>query len=111
MIRAAEQVLEKEAPTIREIAGLIGLMVMRGGGGHHKRLELEKIGALAQSKGNFDAKMVLSPEAREEISWWLDNIDKSGKPVSRGDPDVVLFTDASNQGWGAHMGQRTAGGR
>ena len=41
----------------------------------------------------------------------MNNIDYSGKHLDISPPDVVLFTDASEQGWGAHIGQTMTGGR
>ena len=50
-VRAAQSVLEKRWPTIREVAGVPGLMVayaqaFRYGEAHYKRLEIDKIQAL-----------------------------------------------------------------
>ena len=66
--------------------------------------------ALGLAKGNFDKHMTISEEARCEVLWWLENLEHSGKPVRKGQPDWVLFADASNKGWGAHVEEQTAGG-
>ena len=53
----------------------------------------------------------LSPTADEDFQWW-----KSAHNVLRGasvtsiEPDTQLFTDASNNGWGAHLNALTVSG-
>ena len=43
-----------------------------------------------------------SEEAKAEMQWWRDNIMLCYNDVDadRGDPDLVIFTDASLTGWG-----------
>ena len=58
-LRAAHDLLGKSAPTIREVAGIIGLMVaftqaFSYGESHLKQLEREKVLQLA--KGNYEAR-------------------------------------------------------
>ena len=112
--RAASDLLEKENPTIREVAGLVGLMTayspaVEYGGSHIKRLELDKNRALAIERGIFDARMHISQGAREDISWWLENLE-GARLVRTSTPDVEIATDASMEGWGAYRGSQTAGG-
>ena len=114
--RAGIQLLQKESASIREVAGLVGLIIAYSqafdyGLAHVKYIENEKIEALKISRGNFDVPMSLSEKAKEDIRWWLRNIGSSAKHVEVASPDVVIFADASQEGWGAHMGSQTAGGR
>ena len=116
LIRAAQQLLEKPSPTIREVAGLVGLMVAFSqafiyGEAHFKSLEKDKIEALARSRGDFDHTMLVSSEGRKDILWWLGNIQNSGNPIQESSPDLTVFTDASMEGWGAHVGPTRTGGR
>ena len=116
LLKAALGVKGKVYSTIREVAGLIGLLIsysqaFKFGERHTKILEIEKVQALRQSRGNFDANMTLSPEAREDIDWWILHVEDSGKKVLERDPNITMYTDASNEGWGAHVGKRTTGGR
>ena len=115
-VKSAVQLLEKDLPNIREVAGLVGLIISYSkafdyGLAHIKMLENDKIEALRISRGNFDVPMTLSDKAREDILWWLHNISKSEKHIQVAPPDVIIFTDASEQGWGAHLGDITTGGR
>ena len=116
MVRAATQVLQKDKLTIREVAGLVGLMVsyepgMQYGGAHVKSIEMEKNVALARCAGDFEGKMRLSHLAKQDIVWWLENIQKAERKIRLQAPKVEICTDASTSGWGAHRGQATAGGR
>ena len=115
-VRAALETLSKDSPKIREVAGLIGLMIAYSRAfdyapAHIKWLEKDKNEALVTSKGNFNANMKLSQRGKLDISWWLDNITSSGKTVVTTVPDFELFVDASSDGWGAHVDKVETGGR
>ena len=115
-IRAANDLLGKDLPKIREVAGLVGLMNAYSQAfdyalAHMKALENDKIQALKQSKGMFDVPMKISQQGRQDIFWWLQNISRSCKHVSLSDVDFDLYTDASESGWGAHCRGAATGGR
>ena len=55
--------------------------------------------------------MFLSQQSKDDIAWWLINIDNSAKHLNIALPEVILFTDASEEGWGAHIETETTGGR
>ena len=59
-----------EKPVIREVAGIVGLMVaylpaVEYGGAHFKQLERDKIKALKRRKGNFDEHVWISQKGKE----------------------------------------------
>ena len=115
-LKAAKETLAKKYPTIREVAGLIGLMIAYSRAfdfalAHVKCLERDKIEALKISKGNFSATMSISHEGICDIWWWINHIHQSGKNVYISDPDFDLYVDASEAGWGAHVGDTSTGGR
>ena len=83
----------------------------RYAGAHSKALEMDKIQALLEARGNFDAHMTISSEGKQDLLWWLTNVAMSGRSISEGKEEVTLFTDASNEGWGAHIGQDSTGRR
>ena len=58
-----------------------------------------------------DAQMELSASAKSDLKWWIDNIQQSEKKISPLNPDIVLTTDASKQGWRAVRDHHTTGGR
>ena len=113
--RAAQDLLGDANPKIRQVAGLIGLMVayssaVEYGGAHMKWLEWDKNKALEREKGSFEGRMQISPRAREEIFWWLENLGRE-RLIRLDSPSVELRTDASLEGWGAHKGSLATGGR
>ena len=100
--RAARQVLERDWLSIREVAGLIGLMVayspaVEYGEAHTKLLEREKNEALVETRGNFDGKMKVSDRAEQDILWWLNHLEGTRK-VRLDSPEVEIYTDASLEG-------------
>ena len=111
----AKQLLVENTPIIRNVAALIGLMVaytpgVEFGAAHYKFLETDKIKALRKNKGDFEKQMWVSKEGKEDIYWWLDNLENS-RQIRLSDPDLELFTDASLLGWGAHTETLQTGGK
>lgn len=100
-----QKLLKRSEVTIREFAQLIGKFVASEPGVEHaalhfRALELEKSEFLKQSKGDYESKVVLSRNSKSEITWWIENIQLSFKPIIRPKPDVILESDSSNTGWG-----------
>ena len=102
--------MQCDSPTIREVAKVIGSIVstfpaVKFGPLYYRGLESDK-----SSAGNFDAVMHLSLQSKNELSWWIHNIDKSQNDISFSNPDILLTTDASGVGWGAVFnGRKTHG--
>ena len=76
---------------------------------HCKALERDNIRALKRCKGDFDAQMWISEEGTVDIIWWYSNLDNA-KQI-RTEPEVEIFTDASELGWGGHRKDDQIGGR
>ena len=94
-------------PSIRQVAKVIGTLVSACQGVKHgplyfRQLKNEKIVALKNHKGNFDAKMTISEKGRADLAWWITHIDESDKPVALPAPDIILESDASLSGWGGY---------
>lgn len=50
------------------------------------------------------SKVPLSEEVRKDIAWWLDDRDLTiGVPLHSPPQGILLFSDASHEGWGAHL--------
>ena len=47
--------------------------------------------------------MVLSDYMKSELQWWVDNLKTATCPISNGNPDIVIDTDASLIGWGGGL--------
>ena len=108
-------ILTSQQNTIRDIAQLLGkfsssFTEVPKGKLHLRWLERDKSKSLAKRKGKFDKPMVLSRQAISEVKWWRDNIMPSFNPIMRGNPEVIITTDASLLGWGACCNGRETGG-
>lgn len=68
----------------------------------YRQLENEKITALKEARGQFDAEIRLSDLALSDLQWWLSNISSSKAPITRGQADLIIETDASLKGWGCN---------
>ena len=95
--------LKTKSNTIRELCKIIRMLVslfpaVQLGKLYYRQLENEKIMALRRSWGDFDSKIILSQIAKSDLQWWLDNLSISHSPISRGQPDIVIETDASTRG-------------
>ena len=116
VILKIREILGRRFPKIRDVASVIGLLVscelaLPYGPLFRRTLENEKNEALAQNDGNFEAIMSISTQATSDLHWWIENLPLSAAPMHRHAPDFTLETDASSQGWGAHLSGITAGGR
>ncbi|XP_068737579.1 uncharacterized protein [Montipora capricornis] len=69
---------------------------------------MAKTEALKLKRGSYDANMVLSDDMKSELQWWVDNLETATFPISNGNPDIVIDTDASLIGWGAVCNAVTA---
>lgn len=108
-------------PTIRAVAGLIGLMTayipaVPRGAAYIKTLEIAKNKALKFKRGNFDAKMSIPTDAWTDINWWVINLPHARRHIQVPRPEITIYTDASLMGWGAYTHQSdsrpiTTGGR
>ena len=103
--------------TIRQVAELVGVLVSLSiaiplGTLYTKVLERDKADALKLNKGNFDAKMKLSPLACDDLKWWYTEINSGvTAPIQRPGISASLTTDASGVGWGAECNGVSTGGQ
>lgn len=111
------RILLGEGLTIRIVASLIGLLVhafyaVLPAPLHYRSIERDKIWCLNRSSDDYDANIVLSVKSKDEISWWVKNVQKyNGKPIINKPPTVWIETDASKSGWGAKFDNNCIGGR
>lgn len=99
------KILKAECITVQQLASIIGTLVAAFPGVlygplYYRQLELLKISELSISY-NYKRKIVLNALAREELKWWLTEGINSFKPISFGNPEIIIQTDASTKGWGA----------
>ena len=112
-----EQMRAREYTSLQKLAELIGKLCssfpgVETGPLHYRELEALKCRGLKASRGNFSGTVRLTKTALDQLDWWIENVEMSFKPISHGEPTVVLETDASKKGWGATVrGGRPTGGR
>ena len=100
---------------IQEVAKIVGIMfsylpAMACSRLHYRALERDKIAGLPVNGGNCRAKVNLSAEGLADISWWLQNVDRSGWPIGMPGYDV-MYCDASLQGYGCNVSGKSFGSR
>ena len=112
------ELLSEVNMTIHDLAEVIGLLVsifpgVLYGPLFYRHLENDKTTVLRESKGNYSAYMTLFEESLQELQWWCDNIENVDYKICipNSKINITLYTDASNDGWGAVMGTSKTGGR
>ena len=116
IVQECKDLLSTNNPTIRRVAMVIGKLIatfpaVQFGPLHYRALEEVKIMALRYNKGHFDRKMTLTQEAKNELEWWIANLNTAFSPIVREKPSHELRTDASGAGWGATNLKCSTGGR
>ena len=99
-------ILEKDMMKIRELAAIIGKFVaafpaVQYGPLYYRHLEKNKHHALLKSGGNYEALTTLTPNSITELMWWRQSLPQAFAPIIIESPSIEIFTDASNEGWGA----------
>ena len=67
---------------------------------YYRQLEIEKVAALKQNQGNFEASMILSDMVRSDLHWSIENITDTSNTAAHGNGLVIVYSDASLTGWG-----------
>ena len=62
------------------------------------------------NKGNFNAVLKLPEDTLYEMSWWKKNIFKTFKPIRYPKISIIIYTNASLEGWRGSMGNVNTGG-
>ena len=107
---------EKSKPTIRFVAQFIGNIVASFtavplGPSFYRALEPDKIVGLKRQRQNYDAKIELSSGIRSELVWWKHNVKNSFQDLVIPKPDITIFADASETGWGIADGHNPSRGQ
>ena len=116
VVHQIEALLQKRKVTVRNVAKIIGSLVAcfpaaQYGPLHYRKLEREKIATLKVNRGNYDGFMTITREMEEELCWWKDNISTQYRCIIRPNPNLIVTTDASLEGWGSVCDNERTGGR
>ena len=113
----ASKILSVRKICIRTLAKFLGNIVaafeaIPMGRLYYRNIELDKVNGLKASGGDFDKSCNISYQARIELIWWLENIDYASRSLlPHPQVDFIIYTDASDEGWGAYNGSMSIGGR
>ena len=71
---------------------------------HYRALQCLRLEALGQKRSpDYDSSVKLSSEAVKDLQWWIHSLrHHNGRPIYSPEPTLVLESDASKKGWGAH---------
>ena len=101
--------------TIREFASFIGTLTSSLPGNqfgplYHRAMLKLKDKSFKYNKDDLNAVKKLSEDTLYEIAWWKKNIFKAFKPIRYPEITIIIYADASLEGWGASMGNVSTGG-
>ena len=110
------QLLKNENLNIREVATFIGLLVswfpgIQFGPLYYRYLGICKNMALSLAEGNFHSPVQLGVSAISELDWWAENMQSVPRPIKTQYIDLLIYSDASLEGWGGTVDIETVGGR
>ena len=77
---------------------------------HYRHLEECKKAALREATGDYDSHTSLTPYARDELKWWLENMHNSQNEIATPNPEITIKSDASHMGWGCQCDGVRSGG-
>ena len=103
-------------PTIREVSSTMGALRATSIAFTPAPIQLRNMQQLIKSSlathRHYEAKVNLDKSTLQELSWWISSMDTyNGKPMSIEPPEMIISTDASMTGWGAHCNGQDAGGK
>lgn len=99
--------------SLRQLARIVGLLSVSiqaifPGPLHYRALQ--RLKAYHLRRGLTYSQTISLSEAREELRWWLANMEAwNGRAIFGSVPDVVIESDASRSGWGARCDEFTTG--
>lgn len=117
IISACQKLLSAKEFPIWDISSLLGnftwaTTAVPFAQAHFREIQRLYLKEFKSSGGDLTHKTSLSPEARKDLLWWVQQLKlHSGKSFLSSDPDLVIFSDASLSGWGAACGNIRTGGQ
>ena len=110
----ARSILKGEYASARKLVQLLGKMsaavlAVQPAPLHYR--ELQHLKHTALKAGGYDTMVKVSPRAKEDLTWWVNNLDQwNGKKLDLATPEIAIETDASRSGWGAFSQGKSTGG-
>jgi len=115
IISKCKCLLSKESVKILELAEVVGLLIsalpaVPYGLLHTKKLERNKYLSLSFNNKNYSSKTLLYNDAKMELEWWLSKLPTTFMTIRQDFYELVIFSDASDLGWGAACNDMSTGG-
>ena len=115
LISLCQTVLNIKEVSLQDLSSLIGQLIATSSAVtpaclQTRYLMIWQIQELKYSY-SYTSKTQLYNLRRKELEWWIENLKiNKGKSILTTQPDMIIQTDASLAGWGAHcQGIRTGG--
>ena len=102
-----QTLLQAKSTTVHRMSQIIGTMTSTLQAVHpaplyYRALQMTKTRELLRQK-SYAASMTLTEECKMELQWWVTNLTIwNGRAIISPGPDMIIQTDASMTGWGAH---------
>ena len=99
------RMLKRPTVSARLLARIAGRCISMMAAVFPAKLKLRNVYRLLNSRRSWDEAMAWSPEAREDLTWWITSLDgwNGRQLVPPATCDSQLSTDASETGWGATL--------
>ena len=115
IISTIKDLLHRSDVTIRDLSRIVGKLIAVSPGNKvgpifYKRIENYNITKLKQNRGLYDSIITLSEEVKEDLKWWILNINSFPRPLITPPYSIEISTDACKTGWGAHFYDNSTGG-
>ena len=115
IIDICKNLLEETNTLILTVTSVIGTMVSYLPGAehghlHYRCLEHCKNEALKTNQFNYNKRMILNPNAIDDLNWWINNINSQSTNLNTDHPSHFIKTDSSLSGWGAVMDDTVTNG-
>lgn len=114
--REATKMLNKGHTTLRSLSSFVGKAMATTLAVFPARLMTRhllalKNSALKRSGAQWTDTVVLTAQAEENLSWWISSLREwNGTSWLQTPPDLDVYTDASDKGWGIVIGGKTWSG-
>ena len=104
--------VEQPAKSWLELLGVLSSLTQLIPGGQLRMRSFQFVLHCAWDRVNPEALVRWSPEIYQDLLWWLNGERlEHGISLEQVSPQFDLWSDASDVGWGAHLGDQVVSGR
>jgi len=116
IVEMCEKMCKIQHTTVREMSRVMGKLASTAAAVIPSPLYLRNMQRLIRKallvNPSYEERITLDEKTKDELRWWKENIKiHNGKPLKLEKPDIVVSTDASLTGWGAHCKTVSTGGQ